>query len=163
MLGFDTLQEIWKLLRKCYALLVSINDKADAILELLKPSPAEGISFDVIFEDGTKKENVMAFEMTADQKVTIPLKITKKNGSPASVDGAPVWANSDDTVGKLTVADDGMSAVLVGVVAGAARLVVTADADLGAGVTPITGALDYTITPGALPTIELIPGTPEDQ
>jgi hypothetical protein len=79
------------------------------------------------------------------------------------VDGVPVWASSDETVVTVAPAADGMSAVASGVAPGTGRVVVTADADLGAGVTNITGILDFTITGGAAATIEIVAGTPVDQ
>ena len=58
---------------------------------------------------------------------------------PAKVDGVPVWASSDETVLLVTPAVDGMSAVVDTVAPGTARITVTADADLGAGVKTLTG------------------------
>lgn len=69
----------------------------------------------------------------------VTLSITNSAGAPASVDGAPVWASSDATVLTVTPAADGMSALVSTVAAGVARISVTADADLGAGVATITG------------------------
>jgi hypothetical protein len=65
--------------------------------------------------------------------------ITNAAGNPAQVQGAPVWATSDATVLAVTAAADGMSASAPCVAQGTARLTVTADADLGAGVVTITG------------------------
>lgn len=67
------------------------------------------------------------------------LSITNSRGDPAAVDGVPVWASSDETVLSVTPADDGMSAVVSTVAPGTARITVQADADLGSGVSSITG------------------------
>ncbi len=73
-----------------------------------------------------------------------------KRGQPAPVDGVPVWASSDETVLAVTPAADGKSAVVDTVAAGTARVTVTADADLGAGVITITGVTeDINVTIGA--------------
>lgn len=75
----------------------------------------------------------------------VALTITNATGQPAAVDGVPVWASSDDTVLGVVPAADGMSAVVSAVAPGTARVTVSADADLGAGVTPITGVSEDVI------------------
>lgn len=70
----------------------------------------------------------------------VVLSITNSHGQPAPVDGVPVWASSDETVLTVVAAADGMSAAVNTVAPGGpARISVTADADLGAGVATITG------------------------
>jgi len=97
------------------------------------------------------------------QKASAELRITTASGSPAKVDGIPVWTNSDETVGTLTVAPDGMSAVYAANVAGTAQIGVTADADLGAGVRPIMGQGDIQVEPGEAVNVQIVFGTPEAQ
>lgn len=82
------------------------------------------------------------------QQVDGTLTITNSAGAPASVDGAPVWASSDETVLTVTASADGMSAVVAAVAPGGpARVTVSADADLGAGTMSITGVSeDVTVT-----------------
>ena len=72
----------------------------------------------------------------------VTLVITDKDGKAAKVDGAPIWASSDETVISVVAAVDGMSAVVETVAPGTARVTVSADADLGAGSTIITGVTD---------------------
>jgi hypothetical protein len=95
------------------------------------------------------------------------LAITDARGRPAKVEGVPVWASSDETVLSVTAAADGMSAVVDTVAAGTARITVSADADLGAGVVEITGVsedVNVTIGPGSTATtIALNLGTPADK
>lgn len=67
------------------------------------------------------------------------LTILDATGAPAKVDGIPVWASSDATVVSVTASADGMSAKVPCIAPGTARITVTADADLGAGVSTITG------------------------
>lgn len=69
----------------------------------------------------------------------VMLTITDDRGRPATVDGVPVWASSDETVVRATAAGDGMSAQIDTVAPGTARITVSADADLGAGIVSITG------------------------
>jgi len=76
--------------------------------------------------------------------VTIDSRLADKPdgtpGDPAPVEsGSVVWATSDATVLSLLVAPDGMSADVSTVAPGTARITVTADADLGAGVVEIIG------------------------
>jgi len=79
----------------------------------------------------------------------VTLAIVNSQGTPAPVDGVPVWASSDETVISVTAAADGMSAVVDTVAPGVARVTVTADADLGAGTTTLTGVTeDINVTLG---------------
>ena len=75
----------------------------------------------------------------------VTLTITNAAGAPAPVQGAPVWASSDDTVLTVVAAADGMTAAIDTVAPGTARVSVTADADLGAGVITITGVSEDVI------------------
>lgn len=82
----------------------------------------------------------MADLLTSQEFPSVTLSITNSAGQPASVDGVPVWATSDATIVSVVAAADGMSAVVAAVAAGGpARVTVTADADLGAGVVTLTG------------------------
>lgn len=89
-------------------------------------------------------------DITTDQNFPdVTLAITDAQGRPAAVDGVPVWASSDSTVLAVQPAADGMSAVVNPVAAGTARITVSADADLGAGVLEITGVSeDVNVTIG---------------
>lgn len=90
----------------------------------------------------------MASLLTSQEFPSVTLTITNAAGQPAPVDGVPVWATSDATVISVVAAADGMSAVVAAVAPGGpARITVTADADLGAGVSTITGVSeDITVT-----------------
>lgn len=72
------------------------------------------------------------------QQFTASLLITNAAGEVAPVENI-VWASSDPTVVNVVAAADGMSAVIPCIAEGTARVTVTADADLGAGVVTITG------------------------
>jgi len=88
-------------------------------------------------------------DINTDQLVDVTLAITNAAGNPATVDGVPVWASSDETVIVAAAAADGMSAVITTVAPGTARVTVTADADLGAGTTTLTGVTeDLVVTLG---------------
>ena len=87
---------------------------------------------------------------------SVTLAITNAAGNPATVDGAPVWASSNETVLTVLAAPDGMSAVVDTVAPGTARISVTADADLGSGVQTITGVsedVDVTLGPSSMASV----------
>ena len=91
-----------------------------------------------------------AFILTDSQEVSASIAYVDKAGNPASVEGAPVWASSDDSVLTVLAAADGMSATASSTgKLGTAQLTVTADADLGAGVTSLTAMQDFEIIAGA--------------
>jgi hypothetical protein len=141
----------------------AIEAQLAQIVEILVPGPAVGLVFTAYLEDGTILNEVTKMTLRDDQKVSLTIQPVDKKGKPAPVDGAPVWASSDETVITVVPADDGLSAVASAVAPGSCRVVVTADADLGSGVTPLTGTLDFTVTGGQAATISIVAGTPEDQ
>jgi len=71
--------------------------------------------------------------------VTVSVSYVDAKGKPAKVDGAPTWVASDPTIiDTVTPAADGLSAVLhVTDTIGVSQLTVSADVDLGSGVTPL--------------------------
>ena len=164
------------LLFRIWSLLVSLNHKSQLLLDgqvdiraqlalivdTLIPGPAVKLVFTAHLDDGTSTE-VTKMDLRDDQKVLLSIQPVDAKGQPAVVDGAPTWASSDETVVTLEVASDGMSAVASGVTPGAARVVVTADADLGSGVTPLSGSLDFTITAGNAVSLTITAGTPANQ
>jgi hypothetical protein len=99
------------------------------------------------------------------QKVSITITPKGKSGRPAKIDGVPTWQNTDETLGTLVVAADGLSAVYTTVdgASGNSQVIVDADADLGAGVVDITGLLDINVVAPEeqATTIEITAGTPE--
>lgn len=83
-------------------------------------------------------------------EVVFTVSFTDDMGDVARVDGIPSWSFNNTTF-SVTPASDGMSAVIrgVGTVIGSTSvLTVNADADLGAGVVPITKTEIFTLTSG---------------
>lgn len=118
------------------------------ILTVLTPSPAVGFRFTVELE-GHTLQGATKITMTNSQQATAKITPVDKQGNPAKVDGVPSWATSDATIVSVVATPDGMSAVIAAVgPLGKAKVSVTADADLGAGVKPIFGSLDIEITQG---------------
>lgn len=140
----------------------SNSDKLDLVLSLLQPEPAVGFVFTATLE-GNTQIGVTQMDLRDDQQVDLSIQPVDKKGKPAQLDGIPVWASSDETVITVTPSADGLSAVAVGVAPGQARVVVTADADLGAGVTDITGTLEFNVVAGSAATINITAGAPTDQ
>jgi len=102
--------------------------------------------------------------LTNSQQILLTLAPKDRRGETAPVDGIPTWASSDETLLAVLPAADGMSALVKAVgPLGDGRVTATADADLGDGVVPITGAADFTVTPGQATVLELAAGSPEEQ
>lgn len=105
-----------------------------------------------------------ALILTDSQQVAFSIKVTDKKGNPASVEGVPEWASSDDTILTVEAAADGLSAVAKAAgPLGTAQVSVTADADLGTGVTSIIGTQDVEVVAGAAVAIALTGAAPEEQ
>jgi len=106
----------------------------------------------------------MSLQMTATQQCLISVAFTDKKGNPAKVDGYPVWLTDNTELLALSPANDGMSCLIAAVgPLGSGTVSVRADADLGAGVTNISGSLDVTITGGMATGVALSAGTPVEQ
>lgn len=97
------------------------------------------------------------------QKVSLAIKPVNKKGNPAPLDGVPQWSSSDPNVIAVTPAADGLSCVASAGATGTATVSVTADADLGAGVTPLAGTVDFDVKPGPAVSLGITTGTPEEQ
>jgi|WetSurMetagenome_2_1015567.scaffolds.fasta_scaffold251929_3 hypothetical protein len=93
----------------------------------------------------------------------LPLTITIKDkfGNDAKVDGAPVWAVTDAALADIVASEDGMSATLtpIGPI-GSFKVQVSADADLGAGVSTIMGELDIDLLAGDAVAVSIAAGEP---
>lgn len=106
----------------------------------------------------------MSLILKDDQKVKLSILPVDAKGNPAAVDGVPVWASSDDGVIAVIPSADGLSATATAVgKVGTAQVSVTADADLGDGVSNIAGVLDVTVVAGQAVSVGVTAGTPEAQ
>lgn len=156
----EIMEVVW--LRTIYEELRRQTVLLTGILDAVKPSIATKIIFTVELEGKILKGDHI--KMTNSQQATASIKIVDKRGQPAPVDGIPVWASSDETIVTVTPAVDGMSAVVAAVgPLGTAKVSVTADADLGTGVSSIFGSLDVTITQGQAVGIEITLGDATEQ
>lgn len=100
--------------------------------------------------------------LTNAQKVTLSVKPVDQYGNVAKVDGVPKWTVSDPNILECAVAADGLSAVVMAMgPLGTAQVNVAADADLGAGVRTISGALDIQVEAGEAVALNIAAGVPE--
>ena len=99
--------------------------------------------------------------LTDAQKVNLTVTFQDAAGNAATVDGVPAWTSSDPTIITLTVAADGLSAdaITTGTL-GTSQVSVAADADMGSGVTTITGVLDIEVQAAAAVTALVAAGAP---
>jgi hypothetical protein len=70
-----------------------------------------------------------------------------KEGDNVPVVGAPKWSSAPDGIVSLTVADDGLSAVVTPAAVGDVTITVVAEGDDVAGVDTITLTGDVTVAP----------------
>ncbi len=106
---------------------------------------------------------MLELSITNEQKIKVTLRPTTSAGRPAQVDGAPVWiiSSGDSTI---SVAPDGLSADLISSdVPGQTMFVVSADADLGAGVVNITDSILLTVEGALAVNLGLSAGNPENK
>lgn len=106
----------------------------------------------------------MAFILKDGQKVRLRLVAQDSEGNPANFQGDPLWVSSDPAL--VEILPEGVEAVAVTVPGpglGTATITATVDADLGEGVTEITGTLDIEVVAGDAAVVNLEPGTPENR
>ncbi len=105
-----------------------------------------------------------AITFTTIQQLPVSIQPVNDKGKPAPVDGAPVWLTDNTDVVALTPSADGLSCVIVAVgIPGTATVQVTADADLGTGVTNLIGTIEVEVVAAPATSIVVTPGTPEVQ
>lgn len=105
------------------------------------------------------------FVLPDTKKVPLTVTFADAAGNAASVEGVPVWSSSDETIVLIAdVAADGLSAFAVAVgPLGTAQVNVSADADLGEGVTTLTGVLDIQVTASAATSAIVVAGEVVDK
>ncbi len=112
--------------------------------------------------NGTRSLTYM-LQLTNTQQCQLSIAGVDKKGNPAGLEGI-IYSSSDPSVAAVTQdAADPSKALVVAVAAGTAQINVRADADLGDGVTELTGVLDVTVVPGQAVSFVINTGTPEEQ
>lgn len=125
----------------------------EKLLVCLMPRPR------VVFRIG--QEIIMEARFSSVEEVDVDVSFENALEEVVAVDGIPTWQVEDSTIATLTVAADGRSAVLRSTgVAGNTRVIVTADADLGEGVVPITGVLDVSVSQSGAIAVNFSVSTP---
>lgn len=110
---------------------------------------------------GIKIKDIRMLVLPIDHKVPASIQPVDAAGNPAAVDGVPVWTSSAPTIVTVQAAADGMSAEITPVgPLGTAQINVSADADLGSGVTSITGILDVQSVAGEAVALQIQTGEP---
>ena len=87
-------------------------------------------------------------QLTTEQRVSFDFSVTDGRGRPVAVDGTPAVNSSDATVATVTIeAGEGMAwkGMITAIAPGSCRIVVDADADLGAGVQDVIGTADIDV------------------
>jgi hypothetical protein len=119
-------------------------------LELEEEEPR--LRFDIMV-NGVTVRDIKMLVLPIDHTAIASITPVDAKGNPAPVEGAPIWASSNPTMLTVTPrADDGSGSYKadlapVGAV-GTCQVNVSADADLGSGVSTITGILDVQTAAG---------------
>jgi hypothetical protein len=100
--------------------------------------------------------------ITTTQQIPYTIAPTDRKGRPAPVENV-VWASSNTEVATVTASEDGLTGLVVGLVPGAVTISVTADADMGEGVTELAGVAELTVTPAAAVSVTLVAGPVAEQ
>jgi hypothetical protein len=98
----------------------------------------------------TARGDKVVYTLPADMQVEVQVSYVDASGNPATVDGDVTWSSSDDTIVQVQVnsADSTLCEVIAPGPVGNAQVTATADADLGAGSTPIVCLMDVTVASG---------------
>lgn len=103
----------------------------------------------------------MSVSLTLDQAFNAVVTPKDRAGNPAAIQN-PVWASSDETIVSVAPSPDGLACYIDTVGVGTARVVLSGDADLGEGVRPIVGEIEFVVSAGGAVTLE-ITGTAVDK
>jgi hypothetical protein len=119
-------------------------------LELEEEEPR--LRFDVTI-DGVSAQDIKMLVLPIDHTAIASITPVDAKGNPAPVEGVPTWASSNPAMLTVTPrADDGSGVYKADLVpagaVGTCQVNVSADADLGTGVTTITGILDVQTAAG---------------
>ncbi len=119
----------------------------------------EGVAYRIEFYSiiNGRETRVEKMNLQQGEKAKLTLKIADKGGNPAKVqDDKVAWSVSDESLGALNVAADGMSAEYVpNGKAGTLTIQAKGDADLGEGVKEIMGEIQIDVLSGEAVVFEL--------
>lgn len=95
-------------------------------------------------------------QLTDEQKVLLRVEPKTEAGNAAPIDGVPSWTATDPTLVTLQPAPDGLTCeVITNGPTGSCDVTCTADADLGEGVTEITGSITIEVVAAGAVTLDI--------
>jgi hypothetical protein len=99
---------------------------------------------------GMTAKDIKMLILPNDHQARASIQPVDSKGNPAQIDGLPNWTSSSAAIASVqNIAPDGLSADIVpGTSLGTCQINVTADADLGSGVSTISGVLDVQVAAG---------------
>lgn len=132
------------------------------ILAAVEPAPA--VKFVITTElDGQITSGVEFMKITASQKFTASIQPVDAKGNPAEVQAGSVQWEGPDTL-TITPSEDGLSAEIAAKgPLGSGQVSVSADADLGEGVTTIAGTLQVDVVAGQAVSLGVNTSDPVEQ
>lgn len=112
---------------------------------------------------GTNRRTSTMLQLTNTQQCALSVSGVDKKGNPAGLDSI-AYSSSDPSVATVTQdTADSSKALVKAVAAGTVQINVSADADLGDGVSTLSGVLDITVVAGQAVGFVINTGTPEEQ
>jgi hypothetical protein len=100
-------------------------------------------------------------KITTEQQVRLHAAFLTAAGSPAPIEGTPVWTTSQSGIIDLVVDPDGKGALAKSVAPGTVQVTVTADADLTTGTRPISGVIALEVMEAAAEQVDITNDPPE--
>jgi hypothetical protein len=166
-MSFDALLQALLRAKSLSKFLHLLREIAEEI-ESRRNAPLVGLIFSVRSKTDPAKEklSMALLDLKDNEFATFQLVLLKADGTPGTVDGAPVWDTMPDAT-LVTVAfnPDNLGGTLTAVngAAGTTTIGGTVDADLGPGVTSIqfVGSISKTITTDNVTSVELTFGAPQ--
>jgi hypothetical protein len=124
--------------------------------------------FSVKTQNNVSAKDITMLVLPIDQKVHCSIEPVDAKGNPAAIDGVPTWTSSNEQI-ATAIADpvDGSGIFTAWVTPvgqlGTCQINVTADADLGSGITTITGVMDLQAVAGQAVGFEISHDAPVPQ
>lgn len=102
-------------------------------------------------------------QLTDTQQVNVSIQPVDKKGAPAQVQSVSFVSSDPNVAAVMQDTTDPNKAVVVAGLPGVCQIQVTADADLGDGVTNISGVLDITVVGGQAVALTVNADAPTEQ
>lgn len=134
--------------------------------EIIEDAPR--ILFSVTTQNNVSVRDITMLVLPVDQKVHCSIEPVDAKGNPAAIDGVPTWSSSNDQIATVVAdPDDGSGTFTAWVTPvgqlGTCQINVTADADVGSGVTTINGVMDLQAVAGQAVGFEISHDAPVPQ